>query len=242
MGKNDDGYKRYKLYSIDDKGKTNILFEASSIERVDDFTSQFKNKSDLLAYFSSRYEINFVDFFVESRGYKSQEKKGKVIEDIVYEANEIPSYDSLCASFLSYLLEDRSRVRTYLRKYKPKFLSDNLEYAVSDDYLDRIIRTKINSYIKVREVYFCLLDAGRININDNKMDDISRRKEIDHLYELLDQIKQNFPIEEPEKISSADPEYEKDMSIVEKVFSGEYEPFEYLDLEDYERLKKGPRR
>lgn len=241
MGKYDENYKRYKLFAIDDKRKPVLVFESTSIERLDDFTSQFANKNDLLAHFSSRYDIKFVDFYVESRGYKNQEQKGKLIEDIVYESNEIPSYDFLCTKFLNYLLEDRTRIRIYLRKYKPKFLNDNLEYAVSDDYLERVIRAKINSYIKAREVYFQLLDAGKINIKDDKKNN-NVGEEIDHLYELLEKIKWNFPVEEPDDIALVDPEYSKDMSIVEKVVSGEYEPFEYLDLEDYERLKKGPRR
>ena len=70
MEKYDADYRRYKLYCVDHLGNKVVLFEASSIEKVDEFTKQFTNKYDLLTQLSDRYEINFLDFYIESKGQK----------------------------------------------------------------------------------------------------------------------------------------------------------------------------
>lgn len=248
MGNYDPDYRRYKLYGIDSSGKKVVLFEATSIEKVDEFTKQFINKDDLLIQLSERYEINFLDFYIESRGQKQADnEQGKIIKNIVYMDDKIPSLGELQDIYINYLLEDRNRIKYSFGHYKPRFMSDE-GINVESYRLASSVRAKISSYMNVREVYFELVKNGKIKSKRNDFDYVKdlkkldkKNKEIDFFEQLLNIINSDYSEVEPEKMTSEDVRMISDSIMVDKIRNGEVEPFEYFDLEDYVSMssKKG---
>ena len=231
MGKFDEDYRRYRLYGVDHKVKQTVIFTGSSIERIDSFTKKFYNKDDLLAQLSERYEINFLDFYIESKGNKQNDNiPGKRVNDILYKENIIPDIDTLQETYIEYLLEKRSRIKKSFAKYKPKFAKEDVNIVTIGE-LRSSVRGKIKSYMNIREVYFELLKNGKIN---------SGKIEFDYVKELNELDKQNLEFDySASLINNADTEYSDDYDgiMLEKVRSGEVEPFEYFDTEDYVRMQ-----
>lgn len=240
MGKYDADYRRYKLYGIDHLGNKVVLFDTTSIEKVDEFTKQFTDKYDLLAQLSDRYEINFLDFYIESKGQKQKDSEsGKIINNILYMEDEIPALEELQDIYISYLLEDRNRIRYSFGRYKPRFMSDE-GINVESYRLASSVHAKIKSYMNVREVYFELVKNGKIKNNRNDYDYVDELKELDkknkdtdYLKGLLNFVNSDYPQIEPEDLTSRDVEIISDSIMIDKIRSGEVEPFEYYDYENY---------
>ena len=107
----------------------------------------------------------------------------------------------------------------------PRFKDENI-YMVSDEELRLLVKNIITSYKKRRDIYFELLNHGKIklvNIAENQ-------KEKDYLSSLLDSIECNKLKDESENI------------ILEKVINSEEEPFSCFDLEDYQEMSQKKRR
>lgn len=251
MGKYDADYRRYKLYGIDHLDNKVVLFETTSIEKVDEFTKQFTDKEDLLMQLSERYEINFLDFYIESKGQKQKENEsGKIINNILYMDDKIPPLVELQDIYINYLLEDRNRIKYSFGRYKPRFMSN--EGINTERYiLDSAVRAKINSYMNAREIYFELLKNGKIKSKKPNFDYVKElkkldeeNKEIDYFKGLLNFINSDYPEIEPEKLTSENVDMISDSIMIDEIRSGNVEPFEYYDLEDYISMssKKGRKR
>lgn len=243
MGQFDSEYRKYTIFGVDSRNKKFPIFSVSSIERVDDFTRGFENKEDALLSLSQRYGINFSDFYVYSKGQK-QTSTGKVISDIVYESNIFPSLDNLHEMYVDYLLEDRQRIKKSFAKYKPRFAKEDLD-TITTGELRSSVRAKINSYMKIREVYFELLKKGKIKSTEAEYDYVKELKEqdlqsqIDRLTEMLSRIDTSYIVKEPEDLTEEEVRNISDNIMIDKIILEEEEPFLYYDLEDYERMSKG---
>jgi len=248
MEKYTGGNRVYRFYCVDSKGVKIEIFNKNSIEKIDDFTKQFEDKDDMLMQLSNQYEINFLDFFIESKMEKQKPNNpGKIIRDIVYKGNVFPSKEKLQDLYIDYLLENRQRIKRSFARYKPRFMNDEA-LNVEPYRLASSVRAKIKDYMKVREVYFELLKYGKIDgkrefdyVKELREEDLM--KSLDNFYRMINSINTDYPDQEPEKLTKEDVENISENITVEKVKSGEYEPFEYLDLEDYIRMQsKGRRR
>jgi len=154
------GNRIYRFYCIDSKGVKTEIFNKNSIEQMDDFTKQFENKNDLLSFLSKKYEIKFLDFYIELKTEKAKPNApSKRIKYIVYSKNVFSKKEKLQDLYVDYLLEDRQRIRRSFARYKPKFMSDEA-LNVEPYRLASSVRSKIKGYMKVREVYFLLLKEG----------------------------------------------------------------------------------
>ena len=248
MEKYTGGKRIYRLYCVDPYGIKVQLLEKNSIEKLDEFTKQFEDRDDLLMQLSERYEINFQDFFVESKKEKQKPNTpGKKIRDIVYKGNPFPEIGKLQDLYIDYLLENRERIRQSFAYYKPKFMSDE-GVNVEPYILESSVRAKIKDYMKIRQVYFELLKNGKVS-GTIEIDYVKELKEqklkeiIDNFISILNDINTEYPDIDPDELTEEDVENISENIMVEKVRSGEYEPFEVFDLEDYIRMQnKGIRR
>jgi len=114
--------------------------------------------------------------------------------------------------------------------------------------LESSVRAKIKDYMKIRQVYFELLKNGKVS-GTIEIDYVKELKEqklkeiIDNFISILNDINTEYPDIDPDELTEEDVENISENIMVEKVRSGEYEPFEVFDLEDYIRMQnKGIRR
>lgn len=216
---------RYKLCGLDSNHNFVVIYETETIFEMDCFTSHnFCNKEDMQKKIEEKYNRQFLDIFIASNIAKKEEQI-TYTNNIIFDNNVIPENDKLCNIYLEYLLEDRRRIRTSFYYYMPRFKDENI-YMVSDEELRLLVKNIITSYKKRRDIYFELLNHGKIklvNIAENQ-------KEKDYLSSLLDSIECNKLKDESENI------------ILEKVINSEEEPFSCFDLEDYQEMSQKKRR
>lgn len=240
MKENKEIFYKHKLCGIDSDHNFVIIYEAETIFEIDCFTSsKFLDRQDMYKKIEERYSKRFFNIFIVSNLQKTaNNQKCKYSSDIMFCKNLMPESEKLCNIYADYLLEDRKRIRSSFYYYMPRFKDENL-YTISESELKLLVKKRIDSYKKRRDVYFELLKNKKI-----KEVEIVE-KESDYLKSVIDEITLNDEVINKENKTKEDVKTISQDVMLEKVISGQEEPFSYFDLEDFTRHdsnKKGRKR
>ncbi len=204
---------RHKLYVVDNKGNIILIREFNTFLELDNFTSNFVNERELFDTWGEVLNKNLDNIFIESVTSSKELKKYKTY-DIMYENNIIPNVDSLVKVYGDYLLEDRKRIKKSFLYLTPLFENMGI-FDISEFELRSFLDRNLDSYSKMRRIYFELLKVGLIDL-DNVRD------EADYLTDIINSV-------DTDNLTDED-------IIIEKIKSGEIEP-NYYDINEYVDLR-----
>ena len=204
---------RHKLYVIDNKGNIILIREFNTFLELDNFTSNFVNERELFDTWGEVLNKNLDNIFIESVTSSKELKKYKTY-DIMYENNIIPNVDSVVKVYGDYLLEDRKRIKKSFLYLTPLFENMGI-FDISEFELRSFLDRNLDSYSKMRRIYFELLKVGLIDL-DNVRD------EADYLTDIINSV-------DTDNLTDED-------IIIEKIKSGEIEP-NYYDINEYVDLR-----
>lgn len=204
---------RHKLYVIDNKGNIILIREFNTFLELDNFTSNFVNEREFFDTWGEVLNKNLDNIFIESVTSSKELRKYKTY-DIMYENNIIPNVDSLVKVYGDYLLEDRKRIKKSFLYLTPLFENMGI-FDISEFELRSFLDRNLDSYSKMRRIYFELLKVGLIDL-DNVRD------EADYLTDIINSV-------DTDNLTDED-------IIIEKIKSGEIEP-NYYDINEYVDLR-----
>ena len=233
-------YKRYKLYAIDSEDNLVIIKETETIYELDCYTFQYDNRIDMINKLKKEYGKEFKDFFIESKVRKKEEtEQGKIIIDIIYFNNVIPAHDELCDIYTDYLLEDKNRIKESFGYYMPRHKNKDLSEMNPDEFRI-IVKKRIKSYKKMREVYFELLKNNKIKlvISKNQIKNL-------YLHAFLKEIDENFEgkdiknMTEEELVNLAN---NMNMARIIEDYKNKTSDYEFEDSDSITKFTKGSKR
>ena len=204
---------RHKLYVVDNKGNIILIREFNTFLELDNFTSNFVNERELFDTWGEVLNKNLDNIFIESVTSSKELKKYKTY-DIMYENNIIPNVDSLVKVYGDYLLEDRKRIKKSFLYHTPLFENMGI-FDISEFELRSFLDRNLDSYSKMRRIYFELLKVGLIDLGNV-------RDEADYLTDIINSV-------DTDNLTDED-------IIIEKIRSGEIEP-NYYDINEYLDLR-----
>ena len=195
------------LIGITNDNKKVIIYEANTLFELDCFTSMFDNYNDLVNKYNKKNNIHL-------RSITIQTSNGNTINDIVYSSNVIPEINMLCDMYYKYLLEDKIRIKYSYLANLPSFIGRNI-FNITEKELLFHLKNTLKDYSKIRNIYFELLNHGRIKLI------LDKKEDTDYLKDLIDNATS----------------YDNDTDIIlSKIKSNELEP-NYYDHEEYLSMK-----
>lgn len=195
------------LIGITNDNKKVIIYETDTLFELDCFTSMFDNYGDLVGKYNRKNNTLLKKIIIQT-------SNGNTINDIVYSSNVIPETNILCDMYYKYLLEDKIRIKYSYLANLPSFIGRNI-FDINEKELLFHLKNTMKDYSKIRNIYFELLDRGRIKLI------LDKKEDTDYLKDLIDNA------------TSQDSNID---IILSKIKSNELEP-NYFDHEEYLAMK-----
>lgn len=195
------------LIGITNDNKKVIIYETDTLFELDCFTSMFDNLNDLTIKYNRKNNTLLKKIIIQT-------SNGNTINDIVYSSNVIPETNILRDMYYKYLLEDKIRIKYSYLANLPSFIGRNI-FNINEKELLFHLKNTMKDYSKIRNIYFELLDHGKIKLI------LDKKEDTDYLKDLIDNT------------TSQDSNID---IILSKIKSNELEP-NYFDHEEYLSMK-----
>ncbi len=161
----------YQLVFLD-KELHPFPFINNTLQEIDNFTSDFYDKKDLLDIINEAYNQNFTSVIITSKNQLYQ------TYPIIYEQDTY-NIDDLFLKYYDYLHQDLTRIEQssirFLRMYELKDYLTGKTKTIDNNTLKKIITVYFQSYHHKRESYFELKD-NHIKVKTSSIPNNNSRK------------------------------------------------------------------